>query len=198
MLGFRKLFFYISKSWNMPRNIFHMSKNAEQRFIPLSRSASMKSRPFHLPAEHASPMRRKFHFSKKQRAQVTWIAGRFLLHSSKNFGQRKRQAWMPRPCQNWRLSRRSALAQRLCHKYSSLQQKLQSREKPSWRSTVPSLQLLQTSIISDFGNLLQFAYLCLSLDDGVCRMTGILAFPWKIHRLLHKWTPQTIYIYIYI
>jgi len=37
----------------------------EQRFIPLSRSASMKSRPFHLPAEHASPMRQTFHVSKK-------------------------------------------------------------------------------------------------------------------------------------
>jgi len=36
-------------------------------------------------------------------------------------------------------------------------------------------------------------YLCLSLDDEVCRMTGISGFPWNINVLLHKWTPQAIY-----
>jgi len=37
------------------------------------------------------------------------------------------------------------------------------------------------------------AYPCLSLDDGVCRMTEISGFPWKIHILLHRWTPRAIY-----
>jgi len=43
-------------------------------------------------------------------------------------------------------------------------------------------------------------YLCLSLDDGVCRMTGICCFPWHenniyiyIYILSHKWTPQATY-----
>ena len=32
---------------------------------------------------------------------------------------------------------------------------------------------------------------CLSLDDGVCRMTGLPGFPWPMYMLLHKWTPPT-------
>ena len=39
----------------------------------------------------------------------------------------------------------------------------------------------------------QCSYLCLILDDGVCRMTGILGVHREIYILLHKWTPQAIH-----
>ena len=39
----------------------------------------------------------------------------------------------------------------------------------------------------------RLTYLCLSLHDRVCRMTGISGFPWKIQMLLRKCRPQAIY-----